>query len=168
MPLLSQKSRLTYIPKISIVWFPRVKRLLLLWKAKTAWIKRSIDYVTLQRYNPGGSYYTQRNSSVVTLNRHFWYKRSMFKFENYIASDPLEPRTPGLPYHMSTPPPPPGQRNSSVPQSSLLIQKKQNLKITLPQKNGSRIKTPSSKSLILVSFCRKRNVLRIDALTNLI
>ena len=28
--------------------------------------------------------------------------------------------------------------------------------ITLPQKNGSRIKTPSSKSLILVSFCRKK------------
>ena len=34
------------------------------------------------------------------------------------------------------------------------------------QKNGSRIKTPSSKSLILVSFCRKKNFLRIHALTN--
>ena len=45
------------------------------------------------------------------------------------------------------------QRNSSVPQSWLLIQKKQIFLITLPLKNGSRIKTPSSKSLILVSFC---------------
>ena len=35
-------------------------------------------------------------------------------------------------------------------------------------KNGSRIKTPSSKSLILVSFCWKKNVLLINALTNLI
>ena len=42
------------------------------------------------------------------------------------------------------------------------------LKMTLPRKNGCRIKTPSSKLLILVSFCRKKNVLLINALTNLI
>ena len=41
-------------------------------------------------------------------------------------------------------------------------------KITLPQQNGSRITTPSSKSFILVSFCREKNVLFINALTNLI
>ena len=40
--------------------------------------------------------------------------------------------------------------------------------MTLPQKNDSRIKTPSSKSLILVSFCWKINVLFINTLTNLI
>ena len=60
------------------------------------------------------------------------------------------------------------QRNSSLPQTWLLIQKEQILKLTLPQKNGSRIKTPSSKSLILVSFCWKKNVLLINALTYLI
>ena len=48
-------------------------------------------------------------------------------------------------------------RNSSLPQSWLLIQKKQILKMTLLQKNGSRIKTPSSKPLILVSFCWKND-----------
>ena len=57
------------------------------------------------------------------------------------------------------------QRNSSLPQTWLL---EQILKMTLPQKNGSRIKTPSSKSLILVSFCWKKNVLLINVLTNLI
>ena len=55
-----------------------------------------------------------------------------------------------------------------IPQTWLLIQKEQILKMTLPQKNGSRIKTPSSKSLIFVSFCWKRNVLLINVLTNLI
>ena len=34
--------------------------------------------------------------------------------------------------------------------------------------NGSRIKTLSSKPLILVSFCWKKNFLRVKALTNLI
>ena len=106
------------VPQISIVWLPRVKCLLLLWKTKTAWIKRSIHYVTLQCYNPGEA----------------------------------------------------TQRNSSRPQSWLLIEKKQILrkKMTLPQKNGSRIKTPSSKLLILVSFCWKKNFLRINAVTNVI
>ena len=70
------------VPQISIVWLPRVKCLLLLWKTKTAWIKRSIHYVTLQRYNPGEA----------------------------------------------------TRRNSSRPQSWLLIEKKQILKMTLPQK----------------------------------
>ena len=37
------------------------------------------------------------------------------------------------------------QRNSTLPQSWLLIQKKQIFKMTLLQKNGSRIKMPSSK-----------------------
>ena len=60
------------------------------------------------------------------------------------------------------------QRNSSLLHTLLLTQKEQILKITLPQKNGPRIKTPSSKSLILVSFCRKENVLLINALTKLI
>ena len=60
------------------------------------------------------------------------------------------------------------QRNSSLPQTWLLIQKEHNLKMTLPQKNCSRIKTPSSKSLILVSFCWKKNVLLINALTKMI
>ena len=113
--LLSQKSQFTY-RRFSIVWLPRVKRLLLLCKAKPAWIKRSIHYVILQHYNPGGA----------------------------------------------------TQRNSSLPQTWLLIQKEQILKMTLPQKNCSRIKTPSSKSLILVSFCWKKNVLLSNALTALI
>ena len=60
------------------------------------------------------------------------------------------------------------QRNSSLPQTWLLIQKEQILKMTLPQKNCSRIKTPSSKSLILLSFGWKKNVLLINALTNFI
>ena len=60
------------------------------------------------------------------------------------------------------------QRNSSLLQTLLLTQKEPILKITLPQKNGPRIKTPSSKSLILVSFCKKENVLLINALTKLI
>ena len=53
--LLSQKSQFTY-RRFSIVWqqwFPRVKCLLLLCKAKPAWIKRSVHYVILQHYNPG-------------------------------------------------------------------------------------------------------------------
>ena len=60
------------------------------------------------------------------------------------------------------------QRNSSLHQSWLLIEKKQILKMTLPQKNGSVIKTLSTKLLILVSFYWKNNFLRINVLTNLI
>ena len=44
--LLSPKMLFTY-QKLSIVWLPRVKCLLLLCKAKPAWIKRSIHYVNL-------------------------------------------------------------------------------------------------------------------------
>ena len=113
--LLSQKSQFMYW-RLSIVWLPRVKCMLLLCKAKPAWIKRSIHCVILQHYNPG----------------------ELLK------------------------------RNSSLPQTWLLIQKEQILKMTLPQINCSRIKMPSSKSLILVSFCWKKNVLFINALTNLI
>ena len=49
------------------------------------------------------------------------------------------------------------RRNTSRPQTWLLIQKEQILKITLPQKNGSRIKTPSSKLTILVSSCWEKH-----------
>ena len=45
----------------------------------------------------------------------------------------------------------------SVRQSWLLKQKWQILKMTLPQKNGHRIQTPSSKLMILVSSCWKKN-----------
>ena len=62
------------VPKISIVWLPRVKCLLLLCKTKTAWIKRSIHYVILQRYNPGKAL----KEIPPYLNRDFWYKRSTF------------------------------------------------------------------------------------------
>ena len=58
------------------------------------------------------------------------------------------------------------QQNSSRPQSWLLIEKKQILKMTLPQKNGSRIKTPSSKLLILKSFCWKENIYCSSLLRN--
>ena len=104
-----------YVPKFFHCLASRGK-LLLLWKTKTTWIKRSIHYVTLQCNNPGEA----------------------------------------------------TQRNSSLSQSWLLIQKKQILKMTLAQKNCSRIKTPSSKSWIFVSFCWKKNFLRTNALTNLI
>ena len=49
--------------------------LLLLWKAKPAWIKRSIHYVTLHCYNPGS--YSKKFLDPY-LNRDFWYKRSKF------------------------------------------------------------------------------------------
>ena len=37
------------------------------------------------------------------------------------------------------------------------------MKITLPQKNGHRLKTPSSKLTILVSFCWEKNFIRNNA-----
>ena len=43
-----------------------------------------------------------------------------------------------------------------------------NFENDIDSENGSKIKTPSSISLILVSFCWKKNVLLITALTNLI
>ena len=51
----------------------------------------------------------------------------------------------------------------AVRQLWLLRQKWQILKLTLPQKNGHRIKTPSSKLMILVSFCWKRNSICFNA-----
>ena len=87
-----------YVPKFAIVWFPRVKCLLLLCKAKPAWIKRSIHYVTLQHYNPGE---ILKEIPPYTSNVTFGTKGA--NFENDIASE-----------------------------------------------KWSRIKTPSSKSLILV------------------
>ena len=113
--LLSQNSQFTF-RKFSIVWLPWVKCLLLLCKAKPAWIKRSIHYVTLQHYNLG----ELLREIPPYLKRDFWYK------------------------------------------------KEQILKMTLPPKNGPRINTPLSKSLILVSFCWEKNVLLLNALTNLI
>ena len=71
--LLSRKSQFTY-RKFSIVWLPRVKCLLLFCKAKPAWIKRSIHYVTLQHYNPGDLL----KEIPPYLKRDFWYKRSKF------------------------------------------------------------------------------------------
>ena len=38
-----------------------------------------------------------------------------------------------------------------------------NLKMALPQKNGHRIKTPSSRLMILVSFRWEKNSVRINA-----
>ena len=73
--LLSRTSQFTY-RKFSIVWLPRVKCLLLLCKAKSAWIKRSIHYVTLQHYNPGS--YMLLKEILPYLKRDFWYKRSKF------------------------------------------------------------------------------------------
>ena len=51
---------------------PRVKWLLLLCKAKPAWIKRSIHYVILQHYNP------EELLKEIHVKRDFWYKRSKF------------------------------------------------------------------------------------------
>ena len=114
LPLLSQKSRLTYTANFHCLAPPgKVPALAL--KNKDSMNKEKHHYVTLQRYNPGEA----------------------------------------------------TERNSSRPQSWLLIEKKHILKMTLPQQNGSRIKTPSSK-LILVSVRWKKNFLRINALTNLI
>ena len=51
----------------------------------------------------------------------------------------------------------------SVRQLWLLRQKWQILKMTLPQKNGHRIKTPLLKLVILVSSCWKKNFVRNNA-----
>ena len=60
------------------------------------------------------------------------------------------------------------QRNSLDLKRDFLYKRSNFLKLTLLQKNVSRIKTPSLKLLISVSFCWKNNFLRINALTNLI
>ena len=69
------------VPKCFIVWLPRVNSLLLLWKMKTAWIKRCIHYVTLQRYNPG----KLLKKIPPYLNRDFDTKEAIL--ENDIASE---------------------------------------------------------------------------------
>ena len=65
---------------------------------------------------------------------------------------------------------PPGELYSKkcLPTSNVAFDTKgANFEVTLPHKNYSKIKTPSSNSLILVLFCWKTNVLLINALTNL-
>ena len=91
------------VPKISIVWLPRVSALAL--KSEDSMSKEKHSLRTLQCYIPG----KLLSTSIVTFDT----KEANFE-------------------------------------------------------NGSRIKTPSSESLILVSFCWKKNFLRINALTNLI
>ena len=92
--------------------FPWVECLLLLWKTKTAWIKRSIHYVTLQCYNSGEA--THKISSLPPESWPLIQKRHIWQWQ------------------------------------------------CLRKKNGSRIKTPSSNSKILVSICwrRKKNCLQ--------
>ena len=62
------------VPKMSIVWLPRVKCLLLFCKTKTARTKRSLHYVILQCYNPEKAL----KEIPHYLNRDFCYKRSKF------------------------------------------------------------------------------------------
>ena len=86
--LLSQKSQFTY-RQFSIVWFPRVNcQLLLMCNAKPAWIiKRSINYVTLQHYNPGELLKEIHPLFFFTSNVTFDTKGA--NLENYIASEEL-------------------------------------------------------------------------------
>ena len=114
--LLYQKSKFTYW-KLSIVWLPRAKCLLLLCKTREV----------------------QENKASMNKEKHSL--RNFAALESGGAT----------------------QRNSSLPQTGLLIQKVQILIMTLPQKNGSRIKTPSSKLTILVSFCWEKNFIRNNA-----
>ena len=63
-----------YVPKVLHCLLPRVKCLLLLCKARLAWIKRSIHYITLKHYNPG----ELLKEIQPDLKYDFWYKRSKF------------------------------------------------------------------------------------------
>ena len=54
----------------------------LLWKMKTAWIKRSIHYITMQCYNSGK---LRTKFPPYLLNRDLWYKRGTF--DNDSASE---------------------------------------------------------------------------------
>ena len=74
------------VPKFSLVWLPRLKCLLLLWKTKTGWIKGSIHYVTLQCYNPGKAL----KEFSPYLNRDLWYKRGKFWKWHYFRRMALE------------------------------------------------------------------------------
>ena len=80
--LLSQKPQFTY-RNFSILWlWPRAKCLLLLCKAKPAWIKRSIHNVTVQQITIRGSY---SKKVLPTSNVTFDTKGANFK--NDIASE---------------------------------------------------------------------------------
>ena len=71
--ICSSISKVTiYVPKI--FYFPRVKFLLLLCKAKPAWIKRSIHYVALPHYTPR----ELLKDIPPYLRCDFWYKRCTF------------------------------------------------------------------------------------------
>ena len=122
--------------KFSIVWLPQVKCLLLLWKTKTAWIKRSIHYVTLQCYNPGKAL----EEIPPYLDGDFWYKRRKKKIENDMASI----------FSFS----------SSLEFVLMIIVLIVFIYSIKNKRNGSRIKTPSSKSLILVSFLLEKEFSR--------
>ena len=87
--LLSQKSQFMY-RKFSIVWLPWVKCLLLLCKAKPAWIKRSLHYVTLPHYNTG----ELLKEIPPYLRRDFWYKRCKFWKWHCLRKMALESKTP--------------------------------------------------------------------------
>ena len=66
----------------SILWLPRVKCLLLLWKMKTAWIKRSIHYVNFAALKSRESY-----SKKFLLTSIVTFDRKEAKFANNIASE---------------------------------------------------------------------------------
>ena len=75
-----------YVPKLSIVWLPRVKRLLLLCKAEPTWIKRSIHDIILQHYNPG-----ELLKEIPPYLKHdFWCKRSEFWKWHWLRKIALE------------------------------------------------------------------------------
>ena len=78
--LLSQKSQFTY-RKCSIVWHPRVKCLLLICKAKPAWIKIKHSLRNFAALESG----ELLKEILPYLRRDFWYKRC--NFENDIASE---------------------------------------------------------------------------------
>ena len=78
LPLLYQNS----VAKLLLCLAPP----LLLWKTKTAWIKRNIHYVTLQCYYPGDREATQRNSS---LPQSQLFDTKEANFENDIASEKM-------------------------------------------------------------------------------
>ena len=64
----------TDVQNFSIVWLPRVECLLLLWKTRKVWIKRSIHYIIMQCFNPGKAL----KEIPPYLNHDFCYKRSKF------------------------------------------------------------------------------------------
>ena len=71
-----------------LVSFPQVKCLLLHCKAKPAWLKRRIHYLTLQHYNPGEL--LQKIPPYMYFERDFWYKMSKFWKWHYLRKMALE------------------------------------------------------------------------------